>query len=141
MRVLIAEDERDLGVALKTILQAAHYTVDVAEDGQEALLYLETQQYEGLILDIMMPKINGLQVLKQLRSEGNKTPVLLLTAKGQLDDKVIGLDAGADDYLTKPFEMKELLARVRALVRRPATFVSERVTVGNVSFVDSSVNC
>ena len=132
MRLLLAEDERDLSQALAAALSHNHYSVDTVFDGQEALDYLEGQEYDGVILDIMMPKKTGLEVLKEIRSKGNQVPVLLLTAKTQVDDRVIGLDAGADDYLGKPFVMKELLARIRAMTRRQGGFTDNTVVCGNL---------
>ncbi|MBR3225688.1 MAG: response regulator transcription factor [Atopobiaceae bacterium] len=117
-RLLLAEDTRDLNRALTTVLEHEGYEVTSAFDGEEALAHIEKERFDVLVLDIMMPKKDGLQVLSQIRSEGNVTPVLLLTAKAEVDDRVTGLDAGADDYLTKPFAMKELLARVRSMTRR-----------------------
>lgn len=118
MRLLLAEDEKELSNALVTVLKHNNYSVDAVYNGQDALDYLETENYDGAILDIMMPKMDGLTVLKTIRSHGNSVPVLLLTAKSEIDDRVEGLDCGADDYLTKPFSMKELLARIRAMTRR-----------------------
>ena len=117
MRLLIAEDERSLSKALTVILEKNNYSVDAAYDGEEALDYLAVGQYDGLILDIMMPKMDGLTVLRRLRAKGNNIPVLMLTAKSEIDDRVAGLDYGANDYLTKPFDTKELLARIRAMTR------------------------
>ena len=118
MRLLLAEDERMLSEALVSILTHNNYSVDAVYDGQEALDYLENGEYDGAILDIMMPKMDGLTVLRRIRQAGMSLPVLLLTAKGEIDDRVEGLDSGADDYLTKPFSSKELLARIRAMTRR-----------------------
>lgn len=118
MRLLLAEDEKELSNALVTVLKHNNYSVDAVYNGQDALDYLETENYDGAILDIMMPKMDGLTVLKTIRSHGNSVPVLLLTARSEIDDRVEGLDCGADDYLTKPFSMKELLARIRAMTRR-----------------------
>ena len=118
MRLLLAEDEKELAKALAVILKHNNYSVDTVHDGEDALTYLQSGNYDGAILDIMMPKLDGLSVLKKIRDEGNCIPVLILTAKSEIDDRVAGLDAGADDYLTKPFAMKELLARVRAMLRR-----------------------
>ncbi|MBE5861860.1 MAG: response regulator transcription factor, partial [Lachnospiraceae bacterium] len=112
MRLLLAEDEEELSEALAAVLRHNNYSVDTVYDGQEALDYLEGQEYDGVILDIMMPKKSGIEVLKTIRAHKNQVPVLLLTAKTQVDDRVEGLDSGADDYLGKPFAMKELLARV-----------------------------
>lgn len=117
MRLLLAEDEKSLSKALTTILSKNHYAVDAVYNGEDALEYIETGNYDGIILDIMMPKMDGLTVLKKLRQKGNLIPVLMLTAKGEVDDKVEGLDLGANDYLTKPFAAKELLARIRAMLR------------------------
>ena len=118
MRLLLAEDEKEMSNAITAVLKHEHYSVDAVYDGQDAFDYLDTGLYDGAILDIMMPKKDGITVLKEIRKKGNDIPVILLTAKSELDDKVEGLDAGADDYLTKPFAMKELLARVRAITRR-----------------------
>ncbi len=132
MRLLLAEDEKALSRALTTILERNNYSVDAAYDGQEALEYLEADNYDGVILDIMMPKIDGITVLRELRKKGNLIPVLLLTAKSEVDDKVIGLDAGANDYLTKPFNSRELLARIRAMTRTQAVQVNSQLKIGNV---------
>ena len=118
MRILIAEDEIEMSNALVAILKHNNYSVDAVYNGQEALDYLETGLYDAAILDIMMPLMDGLTVLKRIRAQGISVPVLLLTARSEIDDRVTGLDAGADDYLTKPFAMKELLARVRSMTRR-----------------------
>ncbi len=121
MRLLLAEDEEDLSRALVAVLKHNNYSVDAVYDGAEALDYIENgDNYDGVILDIMMPKMDGITVLKTIRSHGNSVPVLMLTAKAEIDDRVEGLDSGADDYLTKPFSMKELLARIRAMTRRQA---------------------
>lgn len=117
MRLLLAEDEKSLSHALVTILEKSHYSVDAVYDGQEALEYLESEAYDGLILDIMMPKVDGITVLKTIRKQGNKIPVLILSAKSEIEDKVDGLDAGANDYLAKPFDARELLARIRVITR------------------------
>lgn len=118
MRLLQAEDERDLSDALVIVLKHNQYSVDAVYNGPDALDYLETDNYDAAILDIMMPGMDGLSVLKKLRANGSQLPVLLLTARSEIDDRVNGLDSGADDYLTKPFSMKELLARIRAITRR-----------------------
>ncbi|MBP5263616.1 MAG: response regulator transcription factor [Lachnospiraceae bacterium] len=133
MRLLLAEDEEELSEALAAVLRHNNYSVDTVYDGQEALDYLEGQEYDGVILDIMMPKKNGIEVLKTIRAHKNQVPVLLLTAKTQVDDRVEGLDAGADDYLGKPFAMKELLARVRAMTRRREGLTDNLLTIGNLS--------
>ena len=118
MRLLLAEDEKELSNALVTILKHNNYSVDAVYNGRDALDYLETELYDGVILDIMMPYVDGITVLKTIRAAGNAVPVLMLTAKSEVDDKVLGLDSGANDYLTKPFAMKELLARLRAMTRK-----------------------
>lgn len=118
MRILLAEDEKNLNDIIVKTLKKEHYSVDSCFDGEEALDYLQCAEYDIIILDIMMPKKNGLEVLSYLRKNGNKVPVLLLTAKDSIEDRVRGLDQGADDYLVKPFATDELLARLRALLRR-----------------------
>ena len=133
MRLLLAEDEQDLSKALCAILKHNNYSVDAVYDGQDALDYGLSENYDGIILDIMMPKKNGIEVLTELRKSGVDTPVLILTAKGEVDDKLLGLDSGADDYLTKPFAMGELLARIRALTRRKADFTPNLLSSGNLS--------
>ena len=133
MRLLLAEDEIELANALSAILSHSGYTTDVAFDGEEALANLSKNTYDAVILDLMMPKIDGLSVLRTMRSGGNRTPVIILTAKSETDDKVSGLDAGADDYLTKPFASKELLARIRAITRRETADTSDILTVGNTT--------
>lgn len=138
MRLLLAEDEKELNTALATVLRRNNYTVDCAYDGEEALDFIDSNEYDGVILDIMMPKIDGIKVLKTMRNEGNNVPVLFLTAKSEIDDRVEGLDAGADDYLTKPFAMKELLARVRALTRRQGDIADSVLKSGNLSLNKST---
>ena len=133
MRLLLAEDERDLADALEAMLKHNNYSVDTVDNGQDALDYLMLDDYDGAILDVMMPKMDGVTVVKKLRENKKNTPVLLLTAKSEVEDKVYGLDSGADDYLTKPFVIKELLARVRSMTRRQATFTSNVLELGNVS--------
>lgn len=118
MRLLLAEDEKALSKALVTILKHNNYSVDAVYNGQDALDFLLCGNYDGAILDIMMPKMDGITVLKELRRKNKTLPVLMLTAKSEIDDRVRGLDSGADDYLGKPFDVKELLARVRAMMRR-----------------------
>lgn len=132
MRLLVAEDEVELAKGLKYILEAKHFSVDIVSNGEEALYYAQTIDFDGIILDIMMPKLSGLEVLQQLRAAGNQTPILLLTARSQLEDKVSGLDLGADDYLTKPFDMPELLARVRSMLRRQPTFLDSTLVYGDI---------
>lgn len=132
MKLLLAEDERELSGAIVRVLKHNNYTVDAVYDGAEALEYLTYGEYDGVILDIMMPKADGLTVLRTIRAQGNNVPVILLTAKSEVDDRVEGLDAGADDYLSKPFAMKELLARIRAMTRRKNDVIST-YTVGNLT--------
>lgn len=132
MKLLFAEDERSLSRAITHILEKNCYSVDAVFDGQAALDYLEDGDYDGVILDIMMPKVDGITVLKELRSKGNHVPVLMLTAKAEIDDKVLGLDLGANDYLTKPFDTKELLARIRAMTRGHRC-VDACLTFGNIT--------
>lgn len=133
MKLLLAEDEVDMSEALVDILTFHKYTVDAVYDGEEALDFARLGNYDGIILDIMMPKKDGLTVLKELRNEGCQVPVLMLTAKSEIEDKVAGLDMGADDYLAKPFAMDELLARLRAMLRRREKTISSELTCGNVS--------
>ena len=133
MRLLLAEDEQALSKALTTILERNNYSVDAAYDGKETLEYLEADNYDGVILDIMMPKIDGITVLQEIRKKGNLIPVLLLTAKSEVDDKVVGLDAGANDYLTKPFNSRELLARIRAMTRTQTVQGNSQLKVGNIT--------
>lgn len=133
MRLLLAEDEQALSKALVTILERNNYSVDAVYDGEAALEYLQGGNYDGVILDVMMPKMDGITVLKNIRSQGNCVPVLLLTAKSEIDDKVLGLDAGANDYLTKPFHSRELLARIRAMTRTQSIQPDSKLQVGNVT--------
>ena len=118
MRLLVAEDERDLNRIISKRLEAAGYNVDRCFDGEEALDFIAVGEFDAVILDIMMPKVSGIEVLKELRRKNNATPVLLLTAKDSIEDRVNGLDAGADDYLIKPFAFDELLARIRVMTRK-----------------------
>ncbi len=133
MRLLLCEDEVELSSALCAILKHNQYAVEAVYDGQEALDYLESDNYDAVILDIMMPKVDGITVLKTIRGKGNTVPVLMLTAKSEVDDKVLGLDLGANDYLTKPFETKELLARIRAMTRTTTESNTSILTVGNLT--------
>ena len=133
MRLLFAEDEKSLSKAVRTILEKNNYSVDAVYDGEEALAYLSSGNYDGVILDIMMPKMDGITVLKNMRERGDRTPVLLLTAKSEVDDKVLGLDSGANDYLTKPFAAKELLARIRAMTRSQSVHTASQLHVGNIT--------
>lgn len=132
MRILLAEDELSLARALLKILEKNNYSADAVHDGEDALAYIESGNYDAAILDIMMPKLDGLSVLKKIRAQGNPIPVLLLTAKSEIDDKVSGLDSGADYYLTKPFDTKELLAVIRTLTRTQAT-ADSRLAFGNIT--------
>lgn len=132
MRLLLAEDEEDLSDALVAILKHSMYTVDAVYNGTDALDYALNGEYDGIILDIMMPGLTGTEVLKNLRKRNISTPVLFLTAKSEIDDRICGLDLGADDYLTKPFDMGELLARIRAMTRRKSEFVQPDLICGNL---------
>ena len=133
MRILLAEDERSLSRAMMALLERNHYSADAVYDGEEALAYLECGNYDALILDLMMPKLDGLSVLRRLREGGNRIPVLILTAKSEVDDKVLGLDTGANDYLTKPLSTPELMARIRAMTRSQTTQATSRLTFGNIT--------
>ena len=139
MKLLLCEDEKSLSRAVKAILEKNNYLVDAVYDGAEALDYLENDTYDGVLLDIMMPKKDGITVLKELRSRGDTTPVLLLTAKSEVDDKVLGLDAGANDYLTKPFDIKELLARIRVMTRVQMSQTTSTLSFGSVT-LDCATN-
>ena len=132
MKLLLAEDEVELSNALCTILKHAGYSVDAVYNGKDAYEYARVGSYDGLILDIMMPGMDGMDVLKTLRMEGKTMPALFLTARQEVSDRVRGLDLGADDYLTKPFDMNELLARIRAMLRRREEFRPGELTFGNV---------
>ena len=136
MKLLLVEDSTQLNKALSTILKRNSYVVDSAFDGEEALIFINEYVYDVIILDIMMPKINGLEVLKIIRDKKINTPVLMLTAKSTIEDKITGLDAGADDYLAKPFNADELLARIRALLRRKPEYKKTEV----ISFGDLSLD-
>ena len=133
MRLLLAEDERELSKALCAVLKHNNYSVAPVYNGQDALDYGLCENYDGIILDIMMPKMDGLEVLRKLRENGVSTPVIFLTAKSEIEDRITGLDTGADDYLTKPFNMGELLARIRALTRRKSEYSPNLLTFGNIS--------
>ncbi len=133
MRLLLAEDELALSKALTAILERNNYSVDAVHDGQAALDYLDADNYDAVILDIMMPKVDGITVLKTLRAKGSLVPVIMLTAKSEIDDKISGLDAGANDYLTKPFNARELLARIRAITRVQTAQTDSTLGFGNVS--------
>lgn len=133
MRILIAEDEPEVAKALKIMLERSHFAVDTVDNGRDALDYLMGGQYDVAVLDIMMPGMDGLEVLERLRAQGRSLPVLLLTAKSEIEDRVTGLDAGADDYLTKPFAASEFVARVKALTRRIQNFTPQVITLGSLS--------
>ncbi|MEE3378176.1 MAG: response regulator transcription factor [Lachnospiraceae bacterium] len=139
MKLLLAEDTRDLNRAVTAILKHEGFEVDSAYDGEEALSFLTAGSYDGIILDIMMPKVSGIEVLTTLRKMNDSTPVLLLTAKAEVDDRVSGLDAGADDYLTKPFAMKELLARIRSMLRRRTRYSAEELHFEGLSLRSESL--
>ena len=145
MRVLLVEDEPDLGAAIKRTLNQEKYVVDFVLDGVQAWSYLEVYwtQYTLAIFDWSLPQLSGLELCKRLRTRNNSLPVLMLTARDSLEDKVAGLDAGADDYLVKPFRMAELLARVRALHRRSPSFQPQQLQIGNLvlDFATRSVHC
>lgn len=138
MKILYAEDEKAMSDAVTEILRHKNYIVDAVYDGEEAMDYIMSDTYDGVILDVMMPKMSGIEVLSAMRRKGIGTPVLLLTAKGEVSDKVEGLNAGADDYLSKPFAMPELIARVGALVRRSGEIIPDDMRVGNVTLNRSS---
>ena len=141
MKLLLVEDSVQLNKALSTVLKRNSFVVDSAFDGEEALILLKDYQYDIVILDIMLPKIDGIEVLKKARSSGIHTPIIMLTAKSTTDDKILGLDAGADDYLSKPFVVEELLARIRALTRRKPVFEKTDVlTFGDLSLDLSNNN-
>ena len=125
MRLLLAEDDRDLSSALKTLLERSGYTVDAVYDGEDAVDYAAAENYDGIVMDWMMPKADGVQALKKIRESGISTPCMLLTARDAVEDRVTGLDAGADDYLPKPFNAGELMARIRAMLRRRENYVPD----------------
>ena len=132
MRILLAEDERALSRILVTIFQKNNYSVDAVYDGEDALNYLQSGNYDVAVLDIMMPKMDGITVLKRIRATGSRIPILMLTAKSEVDDKVLGLDSGANDYLAKPFDTKELLARIRSITRSQTT-AGNKLQMGNIT--------
>lgn len=133
MKLLLAEDEPSMSEAVADILSYHNYQVDIVDNGADALAYAQVEPYDGIILDVMMPRRSGFEVLEQLRREGCRTPVLLLTAKTQIEDRIEGLDLGADDYLPKPFDVGELLARIRAMLRRRETYQPDILTFGALS--------
>lgn len=132
MRVLIAEDEAELSKGLKFLLEKNKFTVDAVHDGAKALECFQSRDYDVIVLDIMMPKVNGLEVLKTIRKTGANVPIMMLTAKAEVEDRVAGLEAGADDYLPKPFATREFIARVKALSRRNAGYADLLLAFGNV---------
>ena len=138
MRILLAEDEPELNRALVAVFTKNNYSVDSVFDGEEAVTYLTEGDYDCAVLDVMMPKMDGITALKTIRKAGKTLPVLILTAKSEIDDRILGLDSGADDYLTKPFAVKELLARVRAITRRLTVGVDANLTYGNCTLSRST---
>lgn len=140
MRLLFAEDDRDIAKAVQTLLMRSGYSVDVVHNGQDAIDYIEAGDYDGVILDWMMPKLSGIEVLSKMRSEGFSTPVLILTARDAVEDRVEGLDTGADDYLSKPFAASELLARVRAMLRRKEDFKHNVIKFSDIELDKSSMS-
>lgn len=143
MRLLIAEDEKDLADALCVLFEKSQFSVDTVGDGFSAYEYASSGEYDAIILDIMMPKLNGIDVLKRLREDSVSTPVMMLTAKGQKDDRILGFNSGADDYLPKPFDPDELIARVRALLRRSSSYTPDILRFGDISLDtgDGTLKC
>lgn len=143
MRILLAEDEKALAKAMVKIFEKNNYSADTVYDGEDALAYLEAGNYDVAVLDIMMPKMDGITVLRKIRAEGNRIPVLMLTAKSEIEDRVLGLDSGANDYLPKPFDTRELLARIRAITRSreesDAKLIFGNVTLDRTTFELSTV--
>lgn len=133
MRILVAEDEKNLNSIIVKSLKANNYSVDACYDGAEALYYAECAEYDAIVLDIMMPKMDGIEVVKRLRSKNNKVPVLFLTARDSIEDRVTGLDAGADDYLVKPFALDELLARIRVMIRRSSDSTDHTLKIADLT--------
>ena len=133
LKILLADDEKELARAVGTILKYSNYEVNIVNNGKEAVEMVKENMYDLIILDVMMPVMDGIQALKEMRKNNIKTPIMLLTAKAQIDDKVEGLDSGANDYLTKPFDKKELLARIRALTREQEEN-KEKYKIGNIIF-------
>ncbi|BAK97926.1 OmpR family two-component response regulator [Oscillibacter valericigenes Sjm18-20] len=133
MRILVVEDEPTLNRLIADTLRLAHYVVDACPDGEDALAHMACAEYDAVVLDIMLPKVDGLTILRRLRSERNRTPVLLLTAKDSVEDRVTGLDSGADDYLVKPFAFSELLARTRVMLRRSADSVDDILSLADLT--------
>ena len=140
MRLLFAEDDRDIAKAVQTLLQRSGYSVDTVFNGQDAVEYIEAGEYDGVILDWMMPKLSGIEVLAHMRSRGYSTPVLMLTARDAVDDRVEGLDTGADDYLSKPFATSELLARIRAMLRRKEDYKHDVIRFSDIELDKSAMS-
>lgn len=138
MRILLAEDERSLSRALVMLLEKSNFSTDAVYDGEEALEYIASGNYDAVILDVMMPKLDGISVLRQIRRSGNSVPVLMLTARSEIEDKVLGLDSGANDYLTKPFATQELLARIRAMTRTYTAQTDSLLRFGNTTLDQAS---
>ncbi|PIP15374.1 DNA-binding response regulator [Candidatus Roizmanbacteria bacterium CG22_combo_CG10-13_8_21_14_all_35_9] len=134
MRILVIEDEHRIANSIKKGLEQENYAVDIAYNGDDGYDLASTEEYDAIILDLMLPGMDGIKISKNLRKEKIHTPILILTAKGQIQDKVIGLDSGADDYMVKPFSFEELLARIRALIRRPKTTIDQVLTVSDLTF-------
>ena len=143
MRLLIAEDEKDLADALCVLFEKNQFSVDTVGDGFSAYEYASSGEYDAIILDVMMPKLNGIDVLKRLREDSVSTPVMMLTAKGQKDDRILGFNSGADDYLPKPFDPDELIARVRAFLRRSNAYTPDILRFGDISLDtgDGTLKC
>ena len=139
MRILFAEDDRDISKAVQTLLTRSGYSVDAVYNGQDAIDYIEQGDYDGVILDWMMPKLSGIEVLAQMRSKGIATPVLMLTARDAIEDRVEGLDTGADDYLPKPFAASELLARIRAMLRRKEDYKHDVIRFADIELDKSAM--
>ena len=139
MRILFAEDDRDISKAVQTLLTRSGYSVDAVYNGQDAIDYIEQGDYDGVILDWMMPKLSGIEVLAQMRSNGITTPVLMLTARDAIEDRVEGLDTGADDYLPKPFAASELLARIRAMLRRKEDYKHDVIRFADIELDKSAM--
>lgn len=134
MKILLVEDEQSISEAVASLLKKKHYYVDLAFDGEAGLAYATSGDYDVLVLDIMLPNLDGISISKELRKQNIKTPIIMLTAKSGIDDKVLGLESGADDYLTKPFQMKELFARIQSLSRRKALiYQDEQLSFGNLT--------
>ena len=140
MRILFAEDDRDLNRAVCALLTRSGYQVDPVFDGEEALDYARAEAYDGIVLDWMMPRLDGVETLRTLRSEGIRVPCLLLTARDAIEDRITGLDAGADDYLPKPFDAQELLARIRAMLRRRDAFIPDVISFADLSLDKNTVD-